>query len=251
MQFQTRSRGSQWQSREARFGLRQLNVCQFGLCQFRLCQFRLCQFKLRAFKNLEQRDQQDWDTQHGGKQHRNKQRWDKQVSYSQVGFTLLELTVVLTVIGVLMAIATPSWLRIVDQHRLISSQDKVVQAIRLAQSRAEQLDVAWQTSLREVNSTVQVAIHPVDTSPDVTGWENLADGIRLDVAETTLYRENNGVYRVQFNHTGRVNGQLGRFTVMSSRNSQMKQCVIIATLLGTVRRGQRQTAQDSTGRYCY
>ncbi len=230
MQFQTRSRGFQWQSREPRVGLRQVNVCHFGL---------------RVFKDLKQRDQQDRDKQHGNKQHRN-----EQVSYSQTGFTLLEITIVLAVIGILMAIATPSWLRIADQHRLISSQDKVVQAIRLSQSRAEQLGASWQTSLREVNSTVQVAIHPVDTSPDLTGWENLAAGIRLDVAETTL-AQSNGVYRVQFNHTGRVNGQLGRFTVTGSRNSQLKQCVIISTLLGAVRRGQKQTTPDSTGRYCY
>lgn len=168
----------------------------------------------------------------------------------QTGFTLLEMTVVLAMIGVLMAIAAPTWLTIADQRRLTSSQDKVLQAIRLAQSRAEQLDVSWQASLREVNGTVQVAIHPVDTSPNVTGWENLATGIELDVAETTL-AQSNGVYRVQFNHTGRVNGQLGRFTLRGKRTSRRKQCVIVSTLLGTVRRGQNQSTPDSTGRYCY
>ena len=166
------------------------------------------------------------------------------------GFTLLEMAVVLAIIGSLMAIAAPAWLTIADQRRLTSSQDKVVQAMRLAQSRAEQLRVSWQTSLRQVNGTVQVAIHPVDTSPDLTGWENLATGIELDVAETTL-AQTNGVYRVQFNHAGRVNGQLGRFTVKGKRISQMKQCVVVSTLLGAVRRGQNQTTPDSTGRYCY
>jgi len=166
------------------------------------------------------------------------------------GFTLLEMAVVLAIIGSLMAIAVPAWLTIADQRRLTSSQDKVVQAMRLAQSRAEQLRVSWQTSLRQVNGTVQVAIHPVDTSPDLTGWENLATGIELDVAETTL-PQINGVYRVQFNHAGRVHGQLGRFTVKGKRISQMKQCVVVSTLLGAVRRGQNQTAPDSTGRYCY
>lgn len=201
MRFQPRSRGSQWQSREPQFGLRQLKSCQLRV-------------------------------------------------QGQTGFTLLEVAVVLAMIGALVAIAAPAWLRIADQRRLTASQDKVLQAIRLAQSRAEQLSVSWQASLREVNGTVQVAIHPVNTSPDLTGWENLATGIQLDVAETTL-AQSSGVYRVQFNHTGRVNGQLGRFTVKGKRTSRLKQCVIVSTLLGTVRRGQNQSTPDSTGRYCY
>lgn len=223
MQLQTRSHNSRWRSQTLRIGLGQ---------------FAPARLSARRRTQVHAQDEQDVARKPYNGRH------------PHAGFTLLEMAVVLAVIGTLMALVAPVWLTIADQRRLTSSQDRVVQAIRLAQTRAEQLRGAWQTSLREVNGTVQVATHPVNAASNLIGWEKLADGIELDVAETTL-PQTNGVYRVQFSHTGRVNGQLGRFTVKGKRTSQLKQCVIVSTLLGTVRRGQNQTAPDSTGRYCY
>ncbi|NEQ99964.1 MAG: prepilin-type N-terminal cleavage/methylation domain-containing protein [Cyanothece sp. SIO2G6] len=57
---------------------------------------------------------------------------------SAAGFSILEIIVVVAIIGVLAAIAAPSWLTLVNRQRLGSARDEVLQAIRSAQGAAKQ-----------------------------------------------------------------------------------------------------------------
>lgn len=58
--------------------------------------------------------------------------------YQSFGFTMIEVLVVMIIVGVLSAIAAPSWLGFVNTQRLNGSQTKVFQAIKSAQSEAKQ-----------------------------------------------------------------------------------------------------------------
>ncbi|MGM3309367.1 pilus assembly FimT family protein [Anabaena sp. WFMT] len=176
---------------------------------------------------------------------RCKYSFDKSIS----GFTLLENLVVVFVIGILSAIAAPSWLGFVNIRRLNVAQGQVYQAMREAQNQAKKEKLTWQASFREQNSIVQWAIHPATVSPSNAVWNSLDSSVRLD-NETNLDLVNN-VRQIQFDYMGSVKlQQLGRVTLFSQSGGTAKRCVIASTILGAMRTAKdRPTAQD--GKFCY
>uniref|UniRef100_A0A832M440 Prepilin-type N-terminal cleavage/methylation domain-containing protein n=1 Tax=Oscillatoriales cyanobacterium SpSt-402 TaxID=2282168 RepID=A0A832M440_9CYAN len=165
------------------------------------------------------------------------------------GFTLLEIIGVLLIVSVLCAIAAPGWLHLMDVSRLNTGQDEVFQALKMAQHRATLNKTTWEFGIRETtNGIVQWAVYSESTIPDSASWKNLDSSIKLD-PETTVRRVR-GIHRVQFNHIGAVNGQLGRITLSSKNRSQTKRCVIVSTLLGAMRRGSEHV-RPNDGRFCY
>jgi prepilin-type N-terminal cleavage/methylation domain-containing protein len=166
------------------------------------------------------------------------------------GFTLQELLVVITVMGILAAIAAPSCLDLYNTFRVNAGRSQVHQIIRQAQREALRHHVSWQASFRDVNGTVQWAVHPVTTLPASANWQNLNAGVRIDVAATTFV-PSSGIYRTQFNHKGHAN-VLGRLTLSTATSGgKIKRCVVVSTLLGAVRDGRGHPRPDQNGRYCY
>ena len=182
---------------------------------------------------------------------------------SNQGFTLFEVVFVALIIGILSAIAAPSWLAFVDTRRLTTAQDQVYRAMREAQSNAKRDKVTWQASFREKNGVVLWMVHRADfTPPDPPDnppylpWQNFDPNVRLD-SETDLTLSNS-VRQVLFNYQGcpvynpgADCGTLGRITLSSNNGGTAKRCVIVSTLLGALRTAKEQPQTDSAGRYCY
>jgi len=164
------------------------------------------------------------------------------------GISLLETLVVVMVIGVLVAIAAPASSHLISVMNLNTGQDQIVQAIRKAQHNARLSRRVWEFGIRQtVEGQVQWAIYPDQAGENSLTWHDLDPRLKLD-AETSL-RELRGIRRIQFNHLGAVNGQLGRVTLSIKGGGKTKRCVIISTLLGAIRTGSDQPRRLD-GRYC-
>lgn len=164
------------------------------------------------------------------------------------GFTLIELMVVVAIIGFLMAIAAPGWNTFKNRQALNIAQQEVLSAMRESQKKAIHHRRKWQTSFREKDGRVQWATHPVGEVPQDGAWHDLPKDVKLD-EETTL-RKAKGVRRVQFDHMGNVNGQLGRLALSPQDGGSMKRCVVVSTLLGAMRSGENQARKDN-GKSCW
>jgi type II secretory pathway pseudopilin PulG len=162
---------------------------------------------------------------------------------STAGYTFLELMVILVVIAIMSSLVFPSWIAWQQRFALLTSQDQALQIMRQAQQDAASTRTRWQASFRETNAAVEFAVHPVHVLPAQAQWQPLSPNVRIDPTRTTLARSQ-GVYRVQFNHKGNVNGQLGRLTLMRRDGSRERRCVVVSTLLGALRKNMERSARD-------
>lgn len=169
------------------------------------------------------------------------------------GFTLLEVLAITVILGILAGIAAPSWFGFMERQRLNVAQDEVFRAIQQAQQKARQESTSWQVSFREATVDGETVVQwrtedEIDADPDpflnnVTGgWNNLDSRITLDTANTTLKSGGSPTaWRIQFDYKGRALGDDGIYLgkiVLSAENIPDKRCVIIPTLLGTLREGK-------------
>ena len=169
---------------------------------------------------------------------------------SQPGFTLVEALVIIVIVGILAAIAAPSWLQYQVNQEVKVGRDELRQAILQAQNNAITHRESWRFSLREVDDRVAWAIHPNSIDwQNVPSWQTLSSKLMLDPADTTL-RSSGGTYYVRFGFQGEVGCCLSTVTLDSKNGAARNQCVIISTLIGATRKGDEHPVPNGD-RYCY
>lgn len=169
---------------------------------------------------------------------------------SAAGFTIPELSVSLLMVGTMGAVMAPSMVQFWQTQQLKTANDRVYWALQETKDNAKRDKVTWQTSLQELNGTVYFAVHPSSLQPGLRSWRSLGDRVQIDTQETTFLKTG-GIWRVQFDFRGQTNGQLGRVTLGLPNLRAEKRCVIVSTLIGTLRQAKNQSVPDREGRYCY
>lgn len=118
------------------------------------------------------------------------------------GFTLIEVLVTIIIVGILSAIAAPSWLGFVARQRLNKANDTVLAALQEAQQQAKKTKRSYNVSIRLNNNIPQISIYS-GTTP--SNWRNIgADfeikpgtiilGTNLNGTNSTDSTNNNTVY---------------------------------------------------------
>lgn len=171
-------------------------------------------------------------------------------NHSKDGFTLIEMLVAITIIGVLSAIAIPSWLGFINQQRLNAAQNKTLTVMRDAQVKAKVEKRRWDACFRDNGTQVLWAVSPVlnDTwnCSQATNWDSIIGGgsnnITIDTTNSTMKQNPSGYYRVRFRFDGVLDtkdggaNQLGRIAFsVRDINQGSKRCVFVSTLLGALR----------------
>ncbi|MCC5665290.1 type II secretion system GspH family protein [Nostoc sp. CHAB 5784] len=185
------------------------------------------------------------------------------------GFTLIEVIVVALMIGILAAIAAPSWVAFVNRQKVNKANDAVLAALQEAQREAKNKKLSYSVSFQKNNTTqnVEVAIYRTDAVISTWTWKPLgADvGVSSDqfLLGTNLSGENTAASsvsytlsaskKITFDYMGALpNASFGTaiapsteppglkivVAVLSSANStspsSVKRCVIVKTLLGSL-----------------
>ncbi len=97
------------------------------------------------------------------------------------GYTLIELIVILFLLGLLIAIAAPSWLSFVQRQQVRRAANQLQSALQLASSQASKNSVRYAVTVCsstpefQQSNWIKYSIHPYSTSPLVfTTIENVS-----------------------------------------------------------------------------
>jgi type II secretory pathway pseudopilin PulG len=160
------------------------------------------------------------------------------------GFTLIELLVIIIMVGILATIVAPSWLGFLNRQRIGSVKSDLVQTIKQTQTDAIQRRESVIFEVKE-----DEAFPTVNNKIDITLAQG--SGIRSEMIRLDAYSVDTSDGSITddadltFDYQGKpINEQLPFVIAINAQNSNTKQCVIIANLLGSIKTAEGATCDN-------
>lgn len=162
------------------------------------------------------------------------------------GFTLLEVLVTVLVLGILSSIAAPSWLAFINNQRVRTVNDRVLQSLRSAQSEAKRTKRDVTVTFYTTSSTpsvdpprVEIDTNPAETdkSKKEIRIETFSSGgeIKPGTIALTPTPANSITFDYQGNPpTGSTPFYVTVAPVVGGVVGGPKKCVIVQTILGAM-----------------
>lgn len=154
------------------------------------------------------------------------------------GFTLIENLILVVLSGIFAAIAAPGWLSFMRSIEIDRTADRLHWQLQKAKSEAKRDRATWEVLIRNSPEAIKYSVNHDNAQPV---WQTMPfENAEIDPANTTFFFDRRKqAYRMQFNWLGVSNGRLGRVTVMH-KQSKIKRCIIVSTLLGSMRTGKEK-----------
>lgn len=176
---------------------------------------------------------------------------------SIAGFTMVEMLVVVVIVGILAAIAAPTWQGWLIRQRVNSAQAEALNILREAQANAKREKRMWQACFRDDGTKVTHIVTAAERCESIppSSWNSLlaedSNILAIDTANTTFLSAG-GSYNMQFQYKGLLvetdPPQAGKKITFGTRDRQgnrgvtagTKRCITVQTLLGAMSLGGDQ-----------
>lgn len=143
---------------------------------------------------------------------------------SDRGFTLVEMLVVLIIVGVISAVASPNLLGLLNRYRVRQAKQTLVGAIKEAQRQAMRQGKVCRVSINSNSNTI------TGTPPDC-----LLSRRKIDDNITIRSNIPGAIPNISFSFRGSTT-KMGTI-VLSSANTQLQECFVISLGTGIARTG--------------